>query len=148
MTGDVEQSTGLRLHLVYKDLPDLIEIEVRVVVGEWSGVAQAYTGPSSLAEEARGLLAWSRHPVGEFALDAGADTGIGWICLRWYTVDLAGHLACHAQLVTSPARDRPESARRLALEFPIEAFALEQFAQQLVAVAESLSGEAVLPIAA
>jgi hypothetical protein len=57
MTDDAERSTGLGLHIVYEDLPDLIEIEVRVVVGEWSGVAQAYTGPSSLVEEARGLLA-------------------------------------------------------------------------------------------
>ena len=147
MTGDASRLTGLNLRIVYEDLPDLIEIEVRVLSGDWSGVARAYTGPSSLAEEARSLLAWSRRPVGEFALDAGADTGIGWVHLRWYAVDLAGHLACHVQLATSKAMDRPESAR-LALEFPVEPYALEQFAHQIIAIVETLAGEAVLPIAA
>ena len=78
MQGDIPQDRGLSLRIVYDDLPDLIEVEVRVVSDEWSGVAQAYTDPASLAEDARGLLAWSRHTVGESHLEAGADTGIGW----------------------------------------------------------------------
>ena len=147
MPGEIPQYRGLSLRIVYDDLPDLIEVEVRVVSDEWSGVAQAYTTPASLAEDGRGLLAWSRQPIGEFAFEAGADTGIGWARLRWYAVDRAGHLVCHAQLASRAYSGRPESARRLALEFAVEAYAVERFANQLVVVAETLAGEAPLPVA-
>src|SRR4051794_18637122 len=121
MADDSPRSPALALIVVYEDPPDLIEVEARVVHGEWSGIARAYAGPSSLVEEAGGLLAWSRRPAGEFSLELGADTGIGWVHLRWYAVDLAGHLACHVRLATRAVGVRPEAVRRLALEIFVEA---------------------------
>jgi hypothetical protein len=134
----------LTLRVVYEDLPDLIEVEARFVAGDWSGVTRAYTGPAPLAEEARGLLAWIGRPREEFVLEAGSDTGIGWLSLRWYTTDRAGHLACHIRAATTVESSRPESVRRLSFGFRTEPALVERFARQLIALAESLDGEALL----
>ena len=79
-------------------------------------------------------------------MEAGADTGIGWAHLRWYALDRAGHLACYVRLATQHIGSRPESVRRLAMEMPVEPFSVERFARQLITVAETLTGEAVLSI--
>jgi hypothetical protein len=134
---------SLTLRIVYEDL-DLIQIEARGAADGWSGIDWAYTSAQSLGEEAYGLLKWAQRLHGEFALEAGADTGIGWLSLRWYTIDRAGHLACHVQIATSEDGRRPENVRRLSLEFRTEPSLVERFARQLAALAESLTGEAVL----
>ncbi len=144
MTNDEPRLPSVTVRVVYEDLPDLIEIEARVLSGDWSGIACAYTSPSLLVEEARGLLAWTERPREKFTLDAGADTGIGWFQLRCYAVDRAGHLACHVNLATSATGDRPEQVWRLSLEIPTETASVERFARQLIAVAETLTGEATL----
>ena len=144
MTNDKPRLPSVTVRVVYEDLPDLIEIEARVLSGDWSGITCAYTSPCALVEEARGLLAWTACPREEFALDAGADTGIGWFQLRCYAVDRAGHLACHVNLATSAIGDRPEEVWRLSLEIPTETASVERFARQLIAVAETLTGEATL----
>jgi len=41
----------LQLRVTYDDLPDLIELTVRVIYGEWSALSTAYTSPSFLSEE-------------------------------------------------------------------------------------------------
>jgi hypothetical protein len=134
----------ITIRVVYEDLPDLIEVEARVMAGEWSGTTRAYTGPGLLAKEARKLLVWTARPSEEFILEAGADTGIGWLRLRWYRVDRAGHLFCHVQMATPATSGRPEGVRRLTLEFSTEPTLVERFARHLVSLAESLTGEAVL----
>jgi hypothetical protein len=131
------------LRVVYEDL-HLIEVEARVVAGAWSGITRAYTGAVSLEQAARGLMDWTARPCNECALDAGADTGIGWVSLRWYTVDRAGHVFCHVQIATTDESGRPEGVRRLGLEFPTEPALVGRFARQLVALAKSRTGEAVL----
>jgi hypothetical protein len=136
---------SLTLRVVYEDLPDLIEVEARVAADGWSGIACAYTSPHSLGEAARGLLNWAERPSEEFALEAGADTGIGWLSLRWYVIDRAAHLACHVRMATSADNsDMPEDVRRLSLEFRTERSMVERFARQLASLAKSLTGEAVL----
>jgi hypothetical protein len=144
MANDEHRLPSLTVRVVYEDLPDLIEIEARVVSGDWSGITRAYTSPSSLVEMARGLLAWTERPREEFTLDAGTDTGIGWSQLRWYPIDRAGHLACHVTFATPETGDRPETVWRLSLEIRTETAAVERFARQLIAVAETRTGEAVL----
>ena len=113
MNDDEPRLPSLTVRVVYEDLPDLIEVEARVVSGEWSGATRAYTGPSSLLEEAR-PPGPDGAPPRRIALDAGADTGIGWFHLRWYPVDRAGHLACHIRLATRSAGGRPEEVWRRA----------------------------------
>jgi hypothetical protein len=144
MIHDEPRLPSLTVRPVYEDPPDLIEVEAQVVSGYWSGTARAYASPASLLESARGLLAWTECPSGEFALEAGADTGIGWLCLRWYPVDRAGHLACHVKLATPAVGRRPEEVWRLTLEMPTETGLVERFARHLVSLAETFNGEAVL----
>jgi hypothetical protein len=124
--------------------PHLIEVEVQVVAGDWSGITRAYTTRESLIEGAHGLLALAARPQEQFALEAGSGTGIGWASLRWYMIDRSGHLVCHVRIATAEESGRPEGAKRLALEFPTELGLVERFARQLASVAESLTGEGVL----
>jgi hypothetical protein len=144
MPGEDLHWPSLTLRVVYEDLPDLIQVEARVEAAGWSGIAWAYTSPHSLGEEARGLLDWAKRLSGEFTLEAGADTGIGWLSLRWYAIDQAGHLACHVRMATRCDSNRPESERRLSLEFVTEPSMVERFARQLASLSELLTGEAVL----
>lgn len=144
MADDKSRLPTLILRVVYEDPPDLIQVEARIVAGDWSGITWAYTSPISLGEEARGLLDWTVRLSGEFALEAGADTGIGWLSVRWYAIDRAGHLACHIQIATREESSRPEGVRRLALEFLTEPGLVERFARQLISVAGSLKGEAIM----
>jgi hypothetical protein len=143
MDDDEPRSPALTLRVVYDD-SHLIEVKVRVVAGDWSGTTRAYTTPGSLGDGARDLLAWSARPHEPFALEAGSDTGIGWVSLRWRTIDRSGHLVCHVRFATAEESDRPEGVRRLALQFPTELGLVERFARQLMSIAESLTGEAVL----
>lgn len=143
MAHDESRSPALTMRVMHED-PHLIEVEVRVVAGDWSGTTRAYTTSDSLGEGARGLLAWAARPHDQFALEAGADTGIGWVSLRWYTIDRSGHLVCHVRIATAEESSRPEGVRRLALEFPTELGLVERFARQLASLAESDTGEAVL----
>ncbi|MBW3542614.1 MAG: hypothetical protein KY476_20315 [Planctomycetes bacterium] len=146
MTEDEFHRPSLSVHVVYDDHPDLIEIETRVGVGHWSEVASAYTSPDLLRDQAHRLLAWSRHPQGEVVVEAGANTGIGWIVLRFGTIDMAGHVVCHVELATGARNphSRPEVPWRLSIEFPTEPALIERFARHLAALAESLTGVAVL----
>src|SRR5204862_5257804 len=139
---DESRAPGLTLRVVYDD-PHLIEVEVRVVAGDWSGTTRAYTPPGSLGDGARDLLAWSARPHEPVALEAGSDTGIGWVSLRWYTIDRSGHLVCHVRIATAEEGGWPEGVRRLALEFPTELGLVERVARQLASVAASRPGDAV-----
>src|SRR5262249_19273674 len=75
-------SPRLALSIVYHDLPDLVQIEVSVKTRDWSGRATAWTSPDSLRENAHRLAKWSYQPSPEFVMEAGSDTGIGWVRLR------------------------------------------------------------------
>src|ERR1039457_4127364 len=81
----------LQLRVIYEDLPDLIELGIRVIHGEWSAVATAYTSPSFFIENGEGLLRWVKPPKEPLRIEAGADTGFGWIVLQFYTINHAGH---------------------------------------------------------
>ena len=143
MDNDESRSPALSLRVAYDD-PHLIEVAVRVVAGDWSGTTRAYTTPGSLGEGARDLLAWAARPHEQFALEAGSGTGIGWVSLRRCTIDRSGPLVRRVRFATAGASDRTEGVRRLTLEFPTELGLVERFARQLMSVAESLTGEAVL----
>lgn len=135
---------ALTVRIIYEDFPHFSYIEARIVAGDWSGITWVDHDPASLAEEARDLLAWTPRPCEGFGFEIGSESDGGWLSLRFYTVDRAGHLACHVRLATKAESGRPEGVRRLALEFPTEPALVDRFACQLAALAETLTGEAVL----
>ena len=79
-----------------------------------------------------------------FALEVGSDTGSSWFLMRWYTIDWAGHLACHVQFATRNETRRPEGVNRLSLEFLTEPAMVEQFAHELISLSRSYTGEAAI----
>jgi len=134
-------SSNLTLRVVYEVLPDLIEVETSISVEKWSGVASAYTSPDDLAESAKKLALWAENPQGEQIVEAGADTGIGWLRLRFYCADLAGHVVCQVQMATNASSG---DVRRLVLKAGTEPGLIIRFATHLESVARTLKGEAVL----
>jgi hypothetical protein len=145
MPDEEHHGPSLTLRVVYEDLPDLIEVEARVAAYGWSGITCAYASPQALGKAARDLLSWTERPVEELALEAGADNGIGWLSLRWYAINRAGHLACQVRMATrADNSDTPEDVWRLSLEFRTERSMVERFARQLASLADTQAGEAVL----
>ena len=137
---------SLELRVVYEDLPDMIELETRVRAGEWSACSRAYASPDILAGDAERLIAWARDPQGGFRLEAGADTGIGWLVLDFYTIDLAGHTRCAVTLATGEtSRDaRPAETWRFAIEMKTEPGLIECFGRECLLLSRDYSGTARL----
>ena len=141
------QSGHIILRTIYEDLPDMVEIETRVVAGDWSGTACAYASPDVLKQKAQRLADWAKHPQDDCVLEAGADTGIGWLRLRFYVIDSAGHVVCHVQMSERDwVSGRLEGVRRLSLEIPTEPGLIERFAQELPSIVHTIGAEAVLGV--
>lgn len=124
----------------------LIELAAFVRTGYWQGRATAYTVISDVTRFADALL---RFADGESSatFEAGADTGIGLIALRFHRIDRSGHIACHVRLVRSvPTHHRPEEVSRLEVEFNTEAWAVIRLAQQLAELARTQAGKALLTL--
>ena len=135
----------IRLRVVYDDLPDLIDLGVLVRCGDWSANSTAYTGPADFARQARSLLEWCASPAEPITIGTGADTGVGWMMLKFYPVDLVGHLCCAITLATrETASHRPESTWRFAVEMPTELGSVERFARHCIAITEDFTREALL----
>lgn len=136
----------LELRVVYTDLPDMIELGVRVHHGEWSAVSTAYASPSFLREDAASILRWSQTLGEPVRVEAGADTGIGWLVLEFYTIDHAGHARCAITLATNgrSCNARPTEIWRFAIELPTELRLVERFAQECLTMGKTFTGEARL----
>jgi hypothetical protein len=134
----------LQLRVIYEDV-HLIELGVRVVHGEWSAFAMAYAGLSFLTENGNALLRWAEAPNGTLEIEAGADTGIGWMVLCFYTIGSARHTRC-AIALASRARDesRPTETSRFEIELPTELGLIERFARECIALGVSFKREARL----
>ena len=138
-------SPTITIRIIYEDLPDLIELQTAVRTVDWRGIATAYVSPAHLCNQAAALAAWSRNPSGECRIEAGSDIGVGKILLRFYTIDIAAHVACQIALSTASYDGcRPETISRLSVEIRTEPALIERFARHLAAVASSLLNEAVL----
>jgi hypothetical protein len=136
----------LQLRVIHEDLPDSIELGIRVIHGEWSAVATAYASPSFFIENGEALLRWAKAPNEPLRIEAGADTGLGWMVLRFYTINHAGHARCAIALATKTRTDepRPEETSRFAIEFPTELGLVERFARECIALNDNFKREARL----
>jgi hypothetical protein len=136
----------LQLRITYEDLPDLIELGVRVIHGEWSARSTAYTSPSFFTENGTAILRWVEAPDEPLRIEAGADTGIGWMVLHFYTIDRAAHARCAITLATSTRTDgpRPAETSRFAVELPTELGLVERFGRECIAVGSDFKREARL----
>lgn len=133
----------LVIRVIYEDLPDLIQIQTHLASDEWRGMACAYTSPVDLAEEADRVAKWTRILEGESILEAGADTGIGWLHLTFRRTDRAGHVACRVVMVTG--QDELFESR-LSVAMRTEAGLVERFARELRSLAETRKGHACLQL--
>jgi hypothetical protein len=132
--------------VIYEDLPDLIELGVHVIHGGWSARSTAYASSSFFIESGTAILRWVETPEGPLRIEAGADTGIGWMVLQFYTIDRAAHARCAITLATSTRTDgpRPAETSRFAVELPTELGLVERFGRECVAVGSDFKRDARL----
>jgi hypothetical protein len=135
----------LQLRVIYED-PHLIELGVRVSHGEWSCYSTVYTSPSMLSEAGAALKRWIDAPRESLTVETGADTGIGWMRLKFYVIDAACHAACAITVASGYQSQgaRPEETWRLAIEMATEIGLIQKFAEQCIALSEGWRGEARL----
>jgi len=129
----------------YIDL-DMMEISVRVFHGEWSAVSTAYTVLSFLTDNGNALLRWVEAPDKPLRIEAGADTGIGWMVLEFYTINRAGHVRCAITLASKTRTNgpRPAETSRFSIELPTELGLVERFGRECIALGANHKREARL----
>jgi hypothetical protein len=139
----------LQLCVVYEDL-HLIELRIRVFHGEWSAVSTAYVSRSFLVENGQAILRWIEAPNQLLNVEAGADTGIGWMVLQFYTIDRAGHARCSVKLASMTRTDgqRPAETSRFSIELPTELGLVERFGRECIALENDFKREARLLVLA
>jgi hypothetical protein len=137
----------LQLCVIHEDL-HLIELRIRVVHGEWSAVSTAYASRSFLTENGEAILQWIEASHEPLNFEAGADTGIGWMVLQFYTIDSAGHARCAVKLATNTRTDgpRPAETSRFSIELPTELGLIERFGRECIALGSDSQREARLPV--
>lgn len=137
---------SLELRIVWEDLPEMIELETRVHYGEWSACSRAYTKPKFITRDTERLVAWARDPKGVFRLEAGEDTGMGWLVLAFYTIDLAGHARCSVTLATGGNSRDAHTAEtwRFAIEMKTELGLIERFGHECLSLGCHRTGVATL----
>jgi hypothetical protein len=134
----------LLLEVVYHD-EHLIQLECRVAVDGWSGVARAYSTQEALGNLADVLEQFGQALRPPADWEEGDDTGTGLIALRFYTIDRFGHVGCQVRLASvTPTEHRPEQVWRFAAEVSTEPGLVVAFAGQLKRVARELHGQAIL----
>ena|SRR5271165_1403148 len=135
----------LQFRVTYEDV-HLLEISVRVLHGEWSAVSTAYADLSFFTENGNALLRWVEAPDKPLRIEAGADTGIGWMVLQFYTINLSRHVRCAVTLATKKwSYDaRPAETSRFSIELPTELGLVERFARECIALSGDLKREARL----
>ena len=134
---------SIELSAIWSD-EHLLELRCRVEVSKWSGVADAYTVPADVSSLAIDLERFASDLQAELAWQAGADTGIGLIGLRFRTIDRARHVVCQVRLATRTATSTPEESWHLSIEMQTEAEAMLRFARQLRHMADERVGIATL----
>lgn len=139
----------LQLCVISEDL-HLIELRIRVVHGDWSAVSTAYVSPSFLTESGEAILHWAETPTEPLSIEAGADTGIGWMVVKFCTIDRAGHVRCAIKLSTTPWTDgpRPAETSRFSIELPTELGLVQRFARECIALSSDFKREARLIVLA
>jgi hypothetical protein len=141
--GELYRPT-LEVRILFRDPPDLFELEASVRTGRWQGVATAYVSPTYLRTQAMGLAAWSRSPRSDFKIDEGVPGGSGAIALSFVPRDPIGHLECGVSLVTSAIGPRDSDRWELSLSIRTEPGLVQRFAEQLLALGDGTVEEAVL----
>lgn len=145
MSSDEMSQHFLTTRVIYED-DDLIELKTDLRCGSWSGVATTYASAHELAQQANSLLKWTRQCEGDCVIKTGAEGSLGWLLLRFYAVDLAGHTACHISMGTSARNSNrdTEPPRKIYIEMKTELGLIERFAKQLAVLGAAHAGEASL----
>jgi hypothetical protein len=144
MSHAEKYSPAVKIRVIYEDLPDLIELETELLAGNWTGVATSYASPADLAEACSELASWTRQPSAECRIEAGGDSGIGYLSLVFYTVNLSLNAACYASIAAADHTGRKDRVSRLSIELQTELGLVERFARQLSLLAEHTQKVAIL----
>jgi hypothetical protein len=116
----------LTVEFVWSD-EHMIEVKCQVILGDWAGVACAYTTLADVQEfsEKFRLCGTTVPWNAEWRMIEGN-------AIRLYSVDRAGHMACHIHLATgSNIGPRPEQVWKLSAEMEVDPAQVLTFADDL-----------------
>lgn len=141
-----DPSAFVRLKTVYRDLPDMIEVEVEVCSEGWRGLTFAYVSPQRLLADAERLRIWTHGLKGSCIIGfEQVLEDFGSFCLCFHEIDTWRHLACRVDLGGSCGVGRADTCgRRITLDLRTELCLIDRFLVDLRALAESQSDEATL----
>jgi hypothetical protein len=136
----------VNISVIYEDPPDLVEIEARASSFSWNGVARAFAATEVCHQQAVVLESWCQNPHGEAIVEAGADSGLGWVLLKFLPTETPGKVLCRVTLATGGiVHDKQtDEVWRLSLEVPSETRLVEQFARELQSAIRNPGTSAIL----
>jgi hypothetical protein len=145
MTDPIGYCPSVAISVICEDRPDLIELTADAQSFNWRGQVTFWAATKELKRESVALASWARLPSGEFRMELGKVSGEGSTLIRFYEINLAGHIACHVKLASDAHKSqREESIFSLSLELRTEPELITRFAKQLERFTDSVQGVAVL----
>ena len=134
----------LSFQVVWQD-DDMVEIDVQVSNGEFSGRAQVYTSYDVINKLAKELTGFPKSSNDKTEFTAGERDSLSFLSIRFYSFDAAGHTALHASMESNvPTEYRPEMKSKLQVEMQFEANQIDAFANRLLTMVKAQDGCAVL----
>jgi hypothetical protein len=135
---------GITFEVVYTD-PDLFEVVVSVANKTFSGAVSLFTSDTELADAARAIAGFptGRNDVRDVCFGVpGRDWAGGAAILRFLCVDSVGHVLVEA---TVEAGEEFGGVRqRATLAVPSEPASVDNFVNELAAIASTRKGSAFL----
>jgi hypothetical protein len=137
------EATYLKLGVIWKD-EHMFEIEFEVRATFFSGITQAYDTSESLLYLATQLKDFPNNTNIIF-YQAGKKDGYSYCSLKFYPIGISGLIGIYIQLEENISTEyRAEEKSKLALELIVEPNAIDNFRNQLIAIAQNQEGNALI----
>lgn len=138
-----EQQKYLKLEVVWKD-DDMIELQVSVNNGRYSGITEVFDQKEELLEFANKLIGFPR-PNEVLLHSAGEQNSYAYFELKLYQIDPSGKVGALITIEENvPTEYREFEKDKLRLELIIEPNSIDNFQKQLTRLAKTEEGSAEL----
>ncbi|MGY3087816.1 hypothetical protein ACVWYF_000842 [Hymenobacter sp. UYAg731] len=137
------EESYLKLGVVWKD-EHMLEIEFEVRATFFSGITQAYDTSESFYDLANQLKDFPNN-INTIIYQAGKKDGYSYCSLTFYPIGISGFIGIYIQLEENVSTEyRAEEKSKLSLELIVEPNAIDNFRNQLIAIAQNKEGNALI----
>ena len=140
----MENEAHLTIERIWDD-PDMIELDVHVSNGYYTGETQVYTTEKEIIELRKELEGFPKTDDHRVEFSAGTRDSYAFLSLRVYAFGGRGTCAIHVCLESNVPTDfRPEEKFKIQLEMKFEPAALDRFLPQLERISHAHKSVATL----